>query len=425
MQILKIGDRGAETALLQTGLDRAGWPLRRDGIFGSATRRALIGFQRSRALVPDGIFGPKTEAALAPWLRGYAIHIIRPGDTLWRLAARYGSALPALETANPGLDPFDLRPGRRLIVPLPFPVVPTDIPWSSPLTEYAADGLARRYPFLRREVYGQSADGRPLHALSFGEGPRTVLYSAAHHANEWITAPVLMKFAEDALSARAAGDETAEELFSRSAVTLAPVVNPDGVDLVTGALPFGEGGERAEAIAASWPAIPFPSGWKADLRGTDLNLQYPARWEEARRIKFAQGYTRPAPRDYVGPAPLSAPESAALAALTRRTDPALVLSFHTQGRVIYWKFGALEPPGSRALAEAFARLSGYGLADVPYESAFAGYKDWFIQDFGRPGFTVEAGEGVNPLPIGQFGAVYAQVRGILRLAALGLPETTE
>ena len=41
VQILKIGDRGAEVALLQTGLDRAGYgPLRRDGIFGSATRRA-------------------------------------------------------------------------------------------------------------------------------------------------------------------------------------------------------------------------------------------------------------------------------------------------------------------------------------------------------------------------------------------------
>ena len=39
----------------------------------------------------------------------------------------------------------------------------------------------------------------------------------------------------------------------------------------------------------------------------DLNLQFPANWEEARRIKFSQGYTKPAPRDYVGEGPLTEP----------------------------------------------------------------------------------------------------------------------
>ena len=34
--------------------------------------------------------------------------------------------------------------------------------------------------------------------------------------------------------------------------------------------------------------------------GVDLNLQFPAGWEQAKEIKFAQGFTSPAPRDYVG-----------------------------------------------------------------------------------------------------------------------------
>ena len=151
----------------------------------------------------------------------------------------------------------------------------------------------------------------------------------------------------------------------------------------------------------------------------DLNLQYPAEWDRARAIKFAQGYTRPAPRDYVGPAPLSAPESAALAALTREIDPALVLAYHTQGEEIYWQFLGQAPEGSRELAERFARLSGYALRDVPEESAYAGYKDWFIQEFDRPGFTIEAGRGENPLPLAQFDAIWADNQGILAAAALG------
>lgn len=425
MFILKIGDRGSEVSLLQKGLSRAGFgPLRIDGIFGASTQRALTEFQRSRGLRPDGIAGPRTEMALAPWYRGYAIHTIAAGDTLWRIAGRYGSTLLALETANPELDPFDLRPGQRLVVPLPFPVVPTDVPWSASLAGYMVDGLLRRYPaLLRSEVITHSAGTLPIFALTMGEGPRRVLYTAAHHANEWITALLLMKFAEELLWAYAAGDAfagvDAEELFSRSQITLIPAVNPDGIDVVTRARPGGEAWSRAESIAQGWPSIPFPSGWKANLQGVDLNLQYPAEWDRARAIKFAQGYTRPAPRDYVGPAPLSAPESAALAALTREIDPALVLAYHTQGEEIYWQFLGQAPEGSRELAERFARLSGYALRDVPEESAYAGYKDWFIQEFDRPGFTIEAGRGENPLPLAQFDAIWAGNQGILAAAALG------
>lgn len=155
--------------------------------------------------------------------------------------------------------------------------------------------------------------------------------------------------------------------------------------------------------------------------GVDLNLQYPAGWLTAREIKFSQGYTRPAPRDYVGRAPLNQRESLALAQYTEMVDPTLVLAYHTQGRQIFWQFEDYEIPGARDLAEEFARLSGYGLDRVPYQSGFAGYKDWFIQAFRRPGFTIEAGEGKNPLPLSQFPQIYRDNLGILMTAALGLP----
>ena len=88
--------------------------------------------------------------------------------------------------------------------------------------------------------------------------------------------------------------------------------------------------------------------------------------------------------------------------------------------MIYWKFQDYEVPGARALGEEFARLSGYELADVPYNSGFAGYKDWFIQNFRKPGFTIEA--GLAPVTISQFDQIYRNVLGILVTAATGLPE---
>lgn len=308
-----------------------------------------------------------------------------------------------------------------------MPIVPTDRAMTSALCQSCVERLTAAYDFVRSEILTISTFGRNVWALVIGNGQRKVLFSAAHHANEWITATLLLKFAEDLARAEQTGEALygiPGRLFAANVtVYLVPMVNPDGVDLVTGALePDSMEYAQAEALAANYPWIPFPEGWKADLQGVDLNLQYPARWLLARQIKFAQGFTRPGPRDYVGRAPLTQPEPEALADYTRRIDPALTLAYHTQGGEIYWSFADYVVPGARELAEEFARLSGYTVAEPAPQSGNAGYKDWFIQRFCRPGFTIEAGYGANPLPIGQFDQIYRDNLGILTTAALGLPE---
>ncbi|MBR4549307.1 MAG: peptidoglycan-binding protein [Oscillospiraceae bacterium] len=418
MRILRYGSRGPAVQLLQLALDRAGFgPLTTDGAFGPATEAALRRFQAASGLAPDGVAGSRSHAALRPWYTGYLLHSLRPGDSFWSLGQAYGCGEAAVALANPGLPPERLPVGAELVVPLPFPVVPTAIDWCAALVGFCVQGLAARYPFLRSGQFGRSVLGRPLWKLTLGQGRRRALYNAVHHANEWIAAPLLLCFAEELAAAYAAGGTVAgldaAALLAESTLCLVPAVNPDGMDLVTGELQSGESYERARRIAAAWPRFPFPGGWKANLRGVDLNLQYPAGWERAREIKFAQGIVSPAPADYVGAAPLTAPEARALHDLTLRFDPALVQAWHSQGEVIYWRFLDYDPPGARALGERFAAVSGYTLAETPYASGFAGYKDWFIQDFGRPGYTVEVGRGTNPLPIADFDGIYRRVRGIL------------
>ena len=305
-------------------------------------------------------------------------------------------------------------------------IVKTDVPMTSARSHETVQELARRYPSIRAETIVTTDFGRPVDLMVMGTGERKVIFTAAHHANEWITAPVLLKFAEALAQALESGGKVfgvpARTLEKASTIYIVPVVNPDGVDLVTGAItPGSPEYARAAGFAESYPAIPFPDGWKANLNGVDLNLQYPAGWLRAREIKFAQGYTRPGPRDFVGRAPLSQPEVQALALLTEAVEPELVLALHTQGEVIYWQFGGIEVPGARRLGEEFARLSGYELADTPEESAYAGYKDWFIRRYRRPGYTIEAGLGENPLPLSQFDEIYKDVLGILTTAATGLP----
>ena len=293
---------------------------------------------------------------------------------------------------------------------------------SLPLTwarcDAALKNLVEAYPFCRTEVIATTEFGRTLRTLTIGTGPRRVLYTAAHHANEWLTAPLLVRFAEafaEAIQSGATlGGVDAAALAQSATVCLLPMVDPDGVDLVTGAIaPNTFAYLQAKAMAENYPQIPFPDGWKANLLGVDLNLNYPAGWLQAREIKFSQGFTSPAPRDYVGRAPLDQLESRALAGYTEYIDPALVIAWHSQGKEIYWQFRDYEVPGAEELGRAFAEVSGYTLAETPYNSSFAGYKDWFIQNFRRPGYTVEVGQGDNPLPLGQFDEIYRDVQGIL------------
>lgn len=423
MGLLKYGSRGPGVQLLQLALNRAGYgELETDGVFGRDTGQSLRRFQGAMGLAQDGIAGPETHRAILPWYLGYSLHRLQPGDSVYSLARRYDSSQEAILGANPGISPQNLQPGRELIIPFSFPVVPTDISYSSSLVNYCVRGLAARYPFISTGEIGRSVMGRPLWRLSLGLGENRVLYNAGHHANEWICTPLLLKFAEELAAAYMLGKRIfsveARELMAYAGIYIVPALNPDGMDLVTGELKAGKYYQGAREISGSYPGFPFPSGWKANIRGVDLNLQYPAGWEQAKEIKYAQGITSPAPADYVGSAPLAVPEARAMYDYTLALDPSLILAYHTQGRVIYWKYLDYEPENSRNIAATLAAVSGYTAENTPYASGHAGYKDWFIQDFDRPGYTIEAGIGTNPLPISQFDRIYRDNLGILTTAAM-------
>jgi g-D-glutamyl-meso-diaminopimelate peptidase len=241
---------------------------------------------------------------------------------------------------------------------------------------------------IRVFCIGYSIFGQPIHALSIGGGRRGVMVNASHHANEWITTLLLTRFVQ----------EHANEISGDITLSLIPMVNPDGVYMLTN----------------GW----VKNDWKANARGVDLNANYPAGWEKAREIKKALGYGQPGPKGYVGKYPLSEPESRAMAAFTQYMGFDLSISLHTQGEEIYWRYGDFIPPGARDTAKRLAQAGGYLLEDAPDESSHAGYKDWFIQTFNKPGFTLECGLGENPLPIGDFDDIYEKVKKMLSVVCL-------
>lgn len=115
---------------------------------------------------------------------------------------------------------------------------------------------------------------------------------------------------------------------------------------------------------------------------------------------------------------MTEPESLAVYNFTLSNNFKLVIAYHTQGEEIYWKFQNFNPPNSFYIGTRFSKASGYKLSTTPYNSSFAGYKDWFIQDYNKPGYTIEAGLGENPLSLSQFDKIYSDNIEILILGAI-------
>ncbi len=244
---------------------------------------------------------------------------------------------------------------------------------------------------------GKSVEGRNLFAIKLGNGTRRIFFHGTHHGMEWLTAKLLMQFATEI------ADENydARILLKKCTLYLVPMVNPDGVEIAVSGKP-----------------------WQANARGVDLNHNYDALWHRSKLAEVKNGITGPGPTRFSGPFPESEPETQAMVNFTRQNSFDLSLAFHSQGEVIYWDFCGYAPKESLAYLDRFEAVSPY-LRDIPEGAAsFGGYKDWFIQTFKKPGFTIEIGRGSNPLPSSDFPEIYQRTLPLM-LEALTFQPTLD
>jgi len=207
------------------------------------------------------------------------------------------------------------------------------------------------------------------------------------------------------------------DLYNKATIYIMPMVNPDGIELVINGLrPTNP--NYANLIRWNNGSMDFSRTWQANNKGVDLNHNYNAGWEEYQQVQRELGITGPAPSKYSGPSPESEPESKTVADFTRRINPRLVLAYHSQGEVIYWNFMNMATEEARRIGEMFEGVSGYILEETYGTSSYTGYKDWFIKEYRRPGYTIEVGKGENPLPISEFPEIYNDNEELLLLASV-------
>lgn len=229
MITLNLGSTGPIVEFLQNLLQKLNFYTGIiDGIFGNNTSFAVKNFQKSVGLSPDGIVGPATWNALQPYIDG-------------------------------GLD---------------F-IVPTTISYSYSILQINLDTLKKLYPFLEIGIVGYSVLGNSIPYIRIGKGSKELCYSASFHANEWITSTVLMKFLADYCYCYKNNlniyNTSARDLYNSASIYIIPMVNPDGVNLVTGETPNNSPTYYfARNIAMRYPSISFPNGWKANIRGVEF-----------------------------------------------------------------------------------------------------------------------------------------------------------
>lgn len=276
MKILRKGNSGSLVSMAQLALKRACfYNGTLDGIFGIKTESSVRYFQYLNRLDTDGVIGAETWSVLEKYIKGFFRYSLKRGDTYWLLANKYSTSVSAIMLANPDINENFLKVGQKINIPFGFNVVPCDIPYSSYLVKLVVQGLITRYPFMELSVAGKSVKGSDIYCIKTGTGSREVVHNASHHAAEWITTPLLLKFLEQYASAYAFGGringEDAASLYSETTLYTVPVVNPDGVDVVTGALSDSDYKDTAEKISE----IILPDGRKINISETDLNMNYP------------------------------------------------------------------------------------------------------------------------------------------------------
>lgn len=301
------------------------------------------------------------------------------------------------------------------------PIVSTKKKYSYDLLERDIKDLKIKYPFITVGKIGESVCGRNLYCIKLGYGPNKVFYNGAHHGLEWLTSLLLMKFTENTCKAYKSGKHMrgydVTELLKKSTIYIVPMVNPDGVELVINGLSKSHPYYN-ELLKWNNGSTDFSKVWQANAKGVDLNHNYDASFHLSKKAEKEHCILGPGPTRYSGECPESEPETKALADFTRKEDFKLVIAYHSQGKEIYWQYGNSAPPIARTIGEIFAEVSGYKLGEVTGIASYAGYKDWFIDKFKRPGYTIEVGWGKNPLPLHQFNQIYEDNEEMLILAGI-------
>jgi carboxypeptidase T len=235
----------------------------------------------------------------------------------------------------------------------------------------------------RATIAGTSVEGRPIHAFDLGNpaGP-PVLLSGLMHGVEMVGALALLDFV------RGVVEGSRVDLLRDARLVVVPVVNPDAFQ------------ENCSRLAQGRRAFQ-----RCNARGVDLNRNFP-RLRQGMPWNPLGGSRYPLSPHYVGPAPLSEPESRALHTVADALRPKVSLAFHSFGELLLYPWAYTSRPNpKRAIYERAGRAFVRGLRGPEYRvmqatewyATVGDMDDWLDAAYGTLAFTVEVSRPMRRL----------------------------
>ena len=242
---------------------------------------------------------------------------------------------------------------------------------------------------------GESVQGVPILSIKIGRGSTKILIQATHHSREAITTILLLDQINYLLSLYeidySINNMSIRNLLKYVTFVFVPLVNPDGANLVING---GEFISQEYKYRSYIKESLFPC-WKANINGVDLNRNYPTMYPSSDSI------TSPSYKSYKGPYYFSEPETYALKCLTEKYSFDGTISYHSSGEVIFWQYNQLDIKRDLSIAKKISKETGYDLELEEEPVTGSGYKDWFIENYQKPGLTIEVSPyvGERKVPI--------------------------
>lgn len=242
---------------------------------------------------------------------------------------------------------------------------------------------------------GKSEQGRTIPYIQIGTGNKQILLVGTHHAREWITSQFLMQLVHEYIQAYESEGQISNfpaSLLDEVSIVVIPMLNPDGVVIQQKGLQAAHNlNEKFKLLGMNHFRSDF-SRWKANGLGIDLNRQYPAGWEELKKIPAWPSF-----KQYRGQKPAEAIEVSQLIEFTEKIKPEIAIAYHTSGQEVYWYYKNSRETVEEdfKFAAKIAKKTGYALSFPEKEAVGGGYTDWFISTYHKPGFTIEMCESVE------------------------------
>jgi len=295
--------------------------------------------------------------------------------------------------------------------------------------------LVERYKeILSIEIIGKSTDGNPIYVVSMTDNIKNyneedyvnkmhLLVEAGLHSRETYNSFVVIKmiedYAKDYYNNDLLPDINVKELLKNNMIHFIVSSNPDGYDLTKLGLNSIQNQSVKDYLVNSVSGKIY-SSYKANLRGVDLNRNFEDIYYNTQFDKWINQWNvnyvplvsdKPSSQFYSGPTANSEAETQILAEYFLRYDFRAYLSYHSQGRVIYYNLGHLSNEYNK-LAKEYASIvsSVTNYTVIPPDGIIGyGYASYFAANNSlKPFITVETTAEKLPTTIDVYQTEYEQ-----------------